>query len=125
MQWPGSTNSPKAPRSSPRFAGTSPYFWVAAKWRVSSAAATAGCGWLAANVSTAGATCDSGTTQARIALSGQALTQAMQPTHMSISTSGIRGASRLKSRVADVPGGMMLRARPASAGNSASAMPRR
>ena len=69
--------------------------------------------------------CDSGTTQARIALSGQALTQAMQPTHCSISTSGIRGASRLKSRVADVPGGMMLRARPASAGNSASAMPRR
>ena len=45
-------------------------------------------------------------------MSGQALTQAMQPTHCSAMNCGMRGASRLKSRVAAVPGGMMLRARP-------------
>ena len=33
-------------------------------------------------------------------MSGQALTQAMQPTHVSSMNSGIRGASWLKSRVA-------------------------
>ena len=62
---------------------------------------------------------------ARMAVSGQALTQAMQPTHLSSRNSGMRGASRLKSRVAAVPGGMIERARPASAGSSMSATPRR
>ncbi len=51
-----------------------------------------------------------------MAVSGQAVTQAMQPTHLSSRNSGMRGASRLKSRVAAVPGGMIERARPASAG---------
>jgi hypothetical protein len=60
-----------------------------------------------------------------IAVSGQAATQAMQPTHLSSRKSGIRGASLLKSRVAAVPGGMIERASPASAGSSRSAMPRR
>ena len=66
-----------------------------------------------------------GTTTPRIAVSGQALTQAMHPTHFSARRSGIRGASFEKSRTAEVAGGMMLRARPASAGSSRSAIPRR
>ena len=45
-------------------------------------------------------------------MSGQALTQAMQPTQRSAMSSGMRGARRLKSRVAAVPGGMTLRASP-------------
>ena len=45
-------------------------------------------------------------------MSGQALTQAMQPTQASRMNSGMRGARPLKSRVAAVPGGMMLRATP-------------
>ena len=58
-------------------------------------------------------------------MSGQALTQAMQPTQRSSRNSGMRGARPLKSRVAAVPGGMTLRATPASVGSSTSATPRR
>jgi hypothetical protein len=49
----------------------------------------------------------------------------MQPTHFSARKSGILRASFEKSRTAAVAGGMMLRARPASAGSSRSATPRR
>ena len=105
--------------------GTSPYFWVAAKCARSSAAPTAGCGWLAANASIAGSSDGFRLRRRRGSrVSGQALTQAMQPTQPRRSERpGSAARARLKSRVADVPGGMMLRARPASAGSSASAMP--
>ena len=125
LQWTASTKIPNAPRSSPRLAGTSPYLVVGAKCSRAVLAATSGCGCVAANVSIRDSSSGSGTTIPKIALSGQALTQAMHPTHLSRRNSGMRGASRLKSRVAEVPGGMMLRARPASAGSSTSAMPRR
>ena len=58
-------------------------------------------------------------------MSGQALTQAMHPTQASSRNSGICGASPLKSRVAAVPGGIMLRATPGSLGSSMSATPLR
>ena len=50
-----------------------------------------------------------------IAVSGQVWTQAMQPTQAAAMNLGMRGASELKSRVAAVPGGMMLRPTSASA----------
>jgi hypothetical protein len=71
--------------------------------------------WADAQVSMSGATAGSGTTRARMAVSGQAATQAMQPTHLSSRNSGMRGARRLKSRVA-ASRADVERARPASAG---------
>ena len=68
---------------------------------------------------------DPGCATPRIAVSGQALTQAMHPTQASNMNSGIRGASPLKSRVAAVPGGITLRATPGSLGSSTSATPLR
>ena len=125
LQWIGSTKMPKAAGSSPLRAGTSAYFWVRTKWARAVSAASAGSGWAAANASILRSVSDSGRAIPRIAVSGQALTQVMQPTHFSRRKSGMRGARWLKSRVAAVPGGMTLRATPMSAGSSASATPRR
>ncbi len=105
--------------------GTSAYLVVCAKCDVAVAEASAGSGSVDANVSMAAAVWDSGRAIPRIAVSGQALTQDMQPTQASRTNSGMRGASLLKSRTAAVPGGMIERATPASAGSSASATPRR
>ena len=58
-------------------------------------------------------------------MSGQAVTHVMHPTHASRMTSGISGESPLKSRLAAVAGGMMLRATARSAGSSPSATFRR
>jgi hypothetical protein len=100
-------------------------FVVWAKWLRAVAAARRGSGSVAAKVSIAASTTVSGWAIARIALSGHALTQVMQPTHASRTNSGIVGARPLKSRVAAVPGGMTLRATPSSLGSSRSATPRR
>jgi hypothetical protein len=67
----------------------------------------------------------SGWAVAKMALSGQALTQAMQPTHCSATNCGISGDRLLKSRTPAVAGPMMLRATPMSAGSSTSATPLR
>ena len=109
----------------PCFLGTSAYFWVWAKCRPAVSAASAGSAVPAAKSPIAVSTSVSGRATPRIAVSGQALTQLMQPTQASRTKSGMRGARWLKSRVAAVPGGMMLRASPMSATSSASATPRR
>ncbi len=125
MQWRGSTKMPNEAGSRPFRAGTSAYLVVCAKWVVAVVAASAGSGSVAAKASMAAVAWDSGRAMPRMAVSGQALTQDMQPTQASRTKSGIRGASLLKSRTAAVPGGMIERATPASAGSSASATPRR
>ena len=79
----------------------------------------------AANPAIAGLRTDAGCATPRIAVSGQVVTQLMQPTQRSGSKAGMRGARVEKSRTAAVPGGMTLRATPASAGRLASAVPAR
>ncbi len=56
-------------------------------------------GWDAANESIAAASEPFGCAVAMMALSGQALTHAMQPTHFSAMKAGISGERALKSRM--------------------------
>ena len=117
--------SPKSAASMPRLAGTSAYFVVWTKCCFAVSAASVGFGWAAANFSIAAASAAFGWAVAKMALSGQALTQAMQPTHCSATNCGISGERLLKSRVAAVAGAIRLRATPMSAGSSTSATPLR
>ncbi len=91
MQWTGSTKIPKPAGSLPCFLGTSAYFWVWAKWLFAVSVASAGSGVVAANAPIAVSTVDSANATPRIAVSGQALTQVMQPTQASRTKSGICG----------------------------------
>src|ERR1035437_5082876 len=125
LQWYESMKMPKSADSMPRLAGTSPYLVVWTKCDFAVSAASFGSGWVAANASIAVASEDFGCAVARMALSGQALTQAMQPTHWSATNLGIIGDRALKSRMPAVAGPIRLRATPASAGSSKSATPRR
>ncbi len=59
----------------------------------------------------------------RMAVSGHSVTQVMQPTHLSATSSGISGERYEKSRSAAVPGGIRLRATPTSAGSSCDPVP--
>ena len=125
LQCWGSTKIPNMAGSMPLRAGTSAYFLVRTKCELAVSAVRAPSARFHANAPIAGSSCVSGTATARMAVSGQALTHAMQPTHCSAMNSGMCAERLLKSRTAAVPGGMMLRATPESAGSSTSAMPRR
>ena len=109
--------------SRPRLAGTVPYFWVSANWLDSCAVAAAGRSSIAAKATIAGVRSPAGCAVAKMALSGQADTHAMQPTHFSAISCGMRGDSVEKSRTAADPGGISERARPSSAGRPASPVP--
>ena len=74
---------PKLAGGTPFFSGTSAYFFVRTKWERAVVAASSGSGSPAANAAMHGSSCASGTAIPRMAVSGHALTQAMQPTHCS------------------------------------------
>jgi hypothetical protein len=97
-------------------------FRVSTKCERAVSVACAALGSVCANAAVRSSTADFGSAMPRIAVSGQVFTQLMQPTQRSAMNSGMRGARWLKSRVAAVPGGMMLRATPRSAGSSTSAL---
>ncbi len=125
MQWIGSTKIPNDAGSRPLRDGTSAYFCVREKCASIDARAASGAGVAATNAAVRSSSVPPGRAIPRMAVSGQALTQVMQPTQASRMTSGMSGASPLKSRTAAVAGGMMLRATARSAGRSPSATLRR
>src|SRR5450756_2642569 len=125
LQWAGSMKRPKSAPSMPFLAGTSPYLAVWTKCDRAVDSASFEFGWEAANDPIALASEPLGWAVAMMALSGQALTQAMQPTHFAAARAGINGERLLKSRVLAVAGPMRLRPTFSSDGSSTSATPRR